>query len=133
MVQKERDGVCWWWLPPRWMMAGQDYRSCARRSEPKGNGVSVFEVQIEQLRKAATAAGSAADQARTVDPGTGLEAVATALPGGVAAGGAPGLASAFNERARSWAGEIDRWSSSVTAAAKEYTESDDAAKKAFGG
>ncbi|MFG1603763.1 hypothetical protein [Actinoplanes sp. NPDC049265] len=95
--------------------------------------MSVFEVQIGQLRKAATAAASAADQARTVDPGTGLEAVATALPGGTSAADAPALASTFNERTRAWADEIDRWSASVTAAAKEYAESDESAKKAFGG
>jgi hypothetical protein len=96
-------------------------------------GVSVFEVQVGQLRSAAEAAASAADQARTVEPGDGLEAIATALPGGTAAGSAPALGSAFNERSRGWAGEIDRWSASVTAAAKEYAESDDAAKRAFGG
>jgi hypothetical protein len=95
--------------------------------------VSEFEVQIGQLRHAAEAAGSAADQARVVEPGTGLDAIATALPGGVAAMRAPSLASTFNERAKGWAGEIDRWSESVTSAAKEYAESDESAKRAFGG
>ncbi|MFC7275806.1 hypothetical protein ACFQS1_17590 [Paractinoplanes rhizophilus] len=94
--------------------------------------MSGFEVQIGQLRGAAEAAGSAADQARTVHPGAGLEAIATALPGGSAAAGAPALASAFDERATTWAGEIDRWSRSVSTAAKAYAESDDAAKAAFG-
>jgi hypothetical protein len=95
--------------------------------------VSGFEVQIDQLRKAAGAAGSAAVQARAVDPGTGLEAIATALPGGGAAQSAPALVSAFNDRARGWAGEIDGWSTSVSAAAKTYSESEDAARKVFGG
>ena len=72
--------------------------------------MSGFEVQIGQLRNAAKAAGSAADQARVVDPGTGLDAIATALPGGDAAKSAPTLASTFNERAKGWADEIDRWS-----------------------
>jgi orotidine-5'-phosphate decarboxylase len=94
--------------------------------------VSGFEVQIGQLRTAATAAGSAADQARTVHPGTGLEAIAAALPGGAAASKAPTLASTFNTRATGFADEIDRWSTSVTSAAKAYAGSDDAAKAAFG-
>ncbi|MEU4216737.1 hypothetical protein [Actinoplanes sp. NPDC026623] len=94
--------------------------------------MSGFEVQIGQLRHAARAAGSAADQAGAVHPGTGLEAVATALPGGVAASSAPILASAFNKRGTGWADEIDRWSTSVTSAAKAYSDSDDSAKSAFG-
>lgn len=94
--------------------------------------MSGFEVQIGQLRNAAEAAGSAADQARVVVPGAGLEEIATALPGGVAASRAPTLASTFNERAKGWADEIDRWSTSVTSAAKAYSDSDDSAKLAFG-
>ena len=93
---------------------------------------SGFEVQIGQLRNAAKAAGSAADQARVVNPGTGLDAIATALPGGVAAASAPTLASTFNQRAKEWADEIDRWSTSVTSVAQTYSESDDSAKRAFG-
>ncbi|HET9143359.1 hypothetical protein, partial [Actinophytocola sp.] len=68
--------------------------------------MSGFEVQIGQLRSAAKAAGSAADQARAVQPGTGLDAIAAALPGGNAATSAPTLASTFNERGTGWAGEI---------------------------
>ncbi|MBF9131164.1 hypothetical protein I0C86_19680 [Plantactinospora sp. S1510] len=94
--------------------------------------MSGFEVQIDKLRSAAKAAGSAADQARAVNPGAGLDAIATALPGGIAASSAPTLASTFNGRAKGWADEIDRWSGSVTSAAKKYSESDDSAKKAFG-
>jgi hypothetical protein len=94
--------------------------------------VGGFEVQIEQLRAAAKAAGSAADQARAVDPGTGLDAIATALPGGVAATRAPTLASTFNQRGEGWAGEIDKWSESVTSVAKKYSENEDDAKRAFG-
>jgi hypothetical protein len=92
-----------------------------------------FEVQIGQLRDAAEAAGSAAEQAGAVHPGAGLEAIATALPGGTAATHAPALASAFNERATGWAAEIDRWSRSMTAAATAYSGNEDAARRAFGG
>ncbi|GIF67342.1 hypothetical protein Ais01nite_53770 [Asanoa ishikariensis] len=95
--------------------------------------MSGFEVQIGQLRNAAKAAGSAAEQARAVDPGTGLDAIATALPGGVAATRAPALASTFNERADGWAGEIDQWSASVASSANAYAENEDVAKRAFGG
>jgi hypothetical protein len=99
-----------------------------------GHGaVSGYEVQIGQLRNAAKAAGSAADQAHAVDPGTGLDAIAAALPGGEAATSAPTLASAFNERAKGWAGEIEQWSESITSAAKAYSENEDSAKGAFGG
>ena len=95
--------------------------------------MSGYEVEIGQLRSAAKAAGSAADQARAVNPGTGLDAIAAALPGGDAATSAPTLASTFNERAKGWAGEIDQWSESVTSSAKDYSEHEDSAKRAFGG
>lgn len=93
--------------------------------------MSGFEVEISQLRGAAKAAGSAASQARVADPGTGLDGIATALPGGDAAKNAPALASTFNERAKGWADEIDRWSTLVTSAATLYSENEDEAKKAF--
>ncbi|WP_410657614.1 hypothetical protein [Amycolatopsis sp. lyj-112] len=95
--------------------------------------MSGYEVEIGQLRNAAKAAGSAADQARAVEPGTGLDAIATALPGGDAAKSAPTLASAFNDRAKGWAGEIHQWSESITSAAKAYSENEDSAEEAFGG
>lgn len=94
--------------------------------------VDEFEVQINQLLNAAKAAASAAHQARAVDPGAALEAITSALPGGAAASIAPTLAATFNERAKVWADEIDRWSESVTSAAKLYVESEDAARSAFG-
>jgi hypothetical protein len=94
--------------------------------------VSAFEVQIGQLRAAAKAAGSAADQARVVRPGTGLEVIATALPGGVAASKADALVSALDDRGKEWADEIDRWSTSVASVATTYAASDDAARRAFG-
>jgi hypothetical protein len=68
-----------------------------------------------------------------VHPGSGLGAIATALPGGDAATRAPTLATTFDERATGWAGEIDQWSDTVTAAAKTYSENEDAAERAFGG
>ena len=92
-----------------------------------------YQVQIEQLRGASRAAGSAATQARTVQPGSGLDAVATALPGGDAAKSAPTLATAFNERATGWSDEIDHWSEDVSSSAKTYAENEDAAERAFGG
>jgi hypothetical protein len=95
--------------------------------------VDGYQVQIDQLRAASKAAGSAAGQARTVQPGSGLEAVATAMPGGDSAKSAPTVATTFNDRATGWADEIDRWSESVSGAAKTYSENEDAAKKAFGG
>ncbi|MCF2530029.1 hypothetical protein [Yinghuangia soli] len=94
--------------------------------------MSGYEVQIRQLQSAAKAADSAADQARVVNPGDGLEAVATAIPGGDSAAAAPALSTAFDQRAKTWAGEIDRWSESVAASAKSYAENEDAAKRAFG-
>ncbi|GAA2614608.1 hypothetical protein Adu01nite_33600 [Paractinoplanes durhamensis] len=94
--------------------------------------MSGFEVQIGQLRGAAKAAGSAADQARVVRPGAGLDVVAGALPGGVVASKVGALGSTFNERGAGWAEEIDRWSKSVTGAADSYEKSDDSAKAAFG-
>ncbi|RSM74053.1 hypothetical protein DL991_30735 [Amycolatopsis sp. WAC 01375] len=94
--------------------------------------MSGYEVEIGQLRTAAKAAGSAADQARAVEPGSGLDAIATALPGGEAAKNAPTLASTFTERAKGWAGEIDRWSESITTAANTYSENEKSAEEAFG-
>ncbi|WP_226887419.1 hypothetical protein [Nocardia brasiliensis] len=93
--------------------------------------VGGFEVEIGQLRTAGNAAGSAANQAREVSPGTGLAAIATALPGGDAAKRAPTLASTFNDRAQGWAEEIGRWNDSVQAAVKLYTENEAEAERAF--
>ncbi|QIS07376.1 hypothetical protein F5X71_12615 [Nocardia brasiliensis] len=90
-----------------------------------------FEVEIGQLRSAADAAGSAAAQAREVAPGTGLAAIATALPGGEAAVRAPALATTFDERARGWADEIGGWNAAVLAAVKLYTENEAEAERAF--
>ncbi|PPK70419.1 hypothetical protein V5P93_000700 [Actinokineospora auranticolor] len=95
--------------------------------------MSGYEVEIGQLRSAAKAAWSAADQARAVEPGTGLGAVAAALPGGEAAKNAPTLASTFNERAQGWAGEIDQWGDSVNSSAKAYAENENTAERAFRG
>jgi hypothetical protein len=95
--------------------------------------VSGYEVEIDQLRAASRAAGSAATQARAVEPGSGLGAIVAALPGGDAAKIAPTLATTFNERATGWADEIDRWSGNVSSAAKTYSENEDSAERAFGG
>lgn len=92
-----------------------------------------YQVQIGQLRDASTAAGSAAEQARAVHPGSGLGAIAAALPGGEAANRAPALETALEERATAWAGEIDRWSQSISSSAKTYADNEAAAKEAFGG
>lgn len=95
--------------------------------------MSWFEVEIGQLKDAAKAAGSAANQAEVVHPGAGLDTVATALRGGNAAKNAPTLASTFNDRAKGWAGEIDQWNQTVTSAVTLYTKNEDEAKKAFRG
>ena len=94
--------------------------------------MSGYEVQIGQLRAASSAAGSAANQARAVHPGSGLDAIAVAMPGGDAAESAPAVASTFNDRATGWADEIDRWSGDVSSAAKTYADNEDAAERAFG-
>ncbi|MEV6561647.1 hypothetical protein AB0M22_38420 [Nocardia sp. NPDC051756] len=94
--------------------------------------MSGFEVEISQLRDAAKAAGSAESQAKVVDPGTGLDAIATALPGGDAAKNAPTLASTFNERAKGWAEEIGKWSGTVASAAQLYADNEKEAESAFG-
>ncbi|MFE9749045.1 hypothetical protein ACFYOT_29405 [Saccharothrix saharensis] len=94
--------------------------------------MSGYGVEIGQLQAASNAAASAADQAREVRPGTGLGAIATAMPGGKSAEGAPALASAFDERAAGWAGRIDQWSESVASSAKTYSENEEAAERAFG-
>ena len=92
-----------------------------------------YEVQIGQLRDASKAAGSAAEQANAVHPGSGLGTIATALPGGEAATAAPALATTLDERATGWAGEINRWSETISAAAKTYADNEAEAERAFGG
>ncbi|MGW4113994.1 hypothetical protein ACWEFJ_24245 [Actinosynnema sp. NPDC004786] len=94
--------------------------------------MSGYGVQIGQLRAASNAAASAADQAREVRPGTGLDTIAAAMPGGESAKLAPSLALAFDERSVGWAHEIDQWSESVSASSKTYSENEDAAESAFG-
>ncbi|GAA3008949.1 hypothetical protein [Actinokineospora diospyrosa] len=95
--------------------------------------VAGYGVEIGQLRAAAEAAGSAADQARVVHPGAGLGSIATALPGGEAAKVAQTLATTFDQRTAGWADQIDQWSESVSLSAKTYSENEAAAEGAFGG
>jgi hypothetical protein len=87
--------------------------------------VDGYEVEIGQLRDASKAAGSTADQARAVQPGSGLGAIAVALSGGDAARIVSTLASTFDECATGWTDEIDRSSETVSAAAKQYSENED--------
>lgn len=94
--------------------------------------MSGFEVEISQLKDAAKAAGSAETQAKVVNPGTGLDAIATALPGGDAAKNAPKLSSTFNERSTGWADEIGKWSTTIASAAQLYTDNEKEAESAFG-
>jgi hypothetical protein len=114
-------------------VAASELQYSAAGQDGGSSVVDGYEVQIGQLRNASSAAGSAADQAATVHPGSGLGAIATALPGGESARTAPALATTLDERGTSWAGEIDRWGDTVAASAKTYSENEDAAERAFGG
>ncbi|OLR91425.1 hypothetical protein [Actinokineospora bangkokensis] len=92
-----------------------------------------YEVDVEGLRKAARAAGSAGEQAGQVKLGEAVRPVGAAMPGSAAAGRAQALAEAWDERLRAWSADIATFSGNLGTSADGYQRNEDAAKADFGG
>lgn len=90
-----------------------------------------YEVDIEGLRKAARAAGSAGEQAGRVKLGEAVTPVTEAMPGSASAGQAQTLAAAWGERLRSWSAGITAFSGNLAASADVYEKDEAAAEKDF--
>lgn len=89
-----------------------------------------YEVDIEGLRKAARAAGSAGEQAGRVKLAE-VTSVTEAMPGSASAGQAQTLAAAWGERLRGWSADITAFSGNLAASADVYEKDEVAAEKDF--
>lgn len=80
--------------------------------------MSGYELEIEQLRRAATAARSGGDQLDKVDASASMSAVPPAMPGSRCAGPLARLAD-------TWRQQVTWWSSSLTSHGKNLAQSAD--------
>ncbi|MET0238154.1 MAG: hypothetical protein ABW224_26170 [Kibdelosporangium sp.] len=92
-----------------------------------------YEVVIEAMRKASTAAGDAAAAAGKVDLGGAVDDVDTAMPGSTSAGAAEALATAWREQIKTWSSDADGYAKNLASAADHYAASEEAAKADFQG
>lgn len=90
-----------------------------------------FQVDIDGLREAANAAGSAGEQAKLVHLGDGATEIATALPGSVSAGRAEPLATVWEQRLTTWGDDVDGFGMDLTASANQYAADENAAREDF--
>ena len=91
-----------------------------------------YEVEVEDLRRSARAARSAARQVGTIDPGAALTGAKPAMPGG-------GSVAAMQRVSSSWSTELEDWvkaakgyGRTLDTNATQYELDDDAARAAFG-
>ncbi|MCG8917420.1 hypothetical protein L6E12_16665 [Actinokineospora sp. PR83] len=96
-----------------------------------GGTVDGYEVDIEGLRKAARAAGSAGEQAGQIRLGEAVAPAAEAMPGSASAGQAQALATAWGERLRGWSADITAFSGNLATSADGYQEDESAAAEDF--
>jgi hypothetical protein len=90
-----------------------------------------YEVDIEKLREAAKAAGSAGEQAGQVRLGDSVTAVTEAMSGSMSAVQAQTLATAWEERLRTWSTDITSFGGNLAASADVYDKDEIAAQKDF--
>ena len=95
------------------------------------SGGSGFEVQIDDLGRAAEAARSAAEQVARASPGRALSAASAAIPGAVASGLLDLVAQRWQDTLTAWAGQARAYGDNLDAAAATYRSSQDEARAAF--
>ncbi len=94
--------------------------------------MSGYQVIIDALRKAGSAAESAGEQAGAVDLAGPLTGVADALPGSRSAPAATGAANAWTNQIKSWSADAQRCGQGMSASADRYATSEDAAEADLG-
>ncbi|MBM7776470.1 hypothetical protein JOD54_006674 [Actinokineospora baliensis] len=90
-----------------------------------------YDVNVEGLRRAAKAAGSAGEQAGQVRLGESVSPVAEAMPGSASAGQAKALATAWDQRLRGWSADITTFSGNLTTSADGYDKDEASAVEDF--
>lgn len=89
-----------------------------------------IEVIPSQIRKAADNLLEAAEGVKRANPSDSLDVFAGALPGSQSASAAKGLASAWDERFKTWFNDADRQHEAQYNAARNYDDADYAADRA---
>ncbi|AXB47078.1 hypothetical protein [Amycolatopsis albispora] len=90
-----------------------------------------YEVQLDALRRAAGAAGSAAEQVSAVDLAGALGEAAAALPGARCVRAIETLGAAWSDDIRDWTTRAKDHGQSLTAAADGYAGNDAAVARDF--
>jgi putative heme degradation protein len=97
----------------------------------EGVAVSGYELEIDQLRQAAAAARSCADQLRQVDAAATIGAVPAALPGARSGSPIATLANSWRQQVTALGGGFLGHATSLTRSADLYAASDTAAAEVF--
>jgi hypothetical protein len=92
-----------------------------------------YEVVIEAMRKASTAAGDAAAAAGKVDLGGAVDDVDTAMPGSTSGPAADALAKTWADQVKAWSTDADGYAKDLSTAADHYAANEEAAKADFQG
>jgi len=90
-----------------------------------------YEVVIEAMRKASTAAGEAAKTVGKVDLGVAVDDVGTALPGSRSGPAATALASAWTNQLKSWSSDANGYADNLAKSADLYAGNEAAARADF--
>jgi hypothetical protein len=87
-----------------------------------------YEVVIEAMRKAAAAAGDAAEAAGKVRLGDAVDDVATAMPGSKSGPAATALASTWTDQVKAWSTDAGDYAKNLSSAADRYARDEAAAQ-----
>lgn len=90
-----------------------------------------FQVDIDGLRNAASAATSAGEQAKQVHLGDCATDISAALPGSRSAGKAESLATVWERRLSTWGEDTTTFGTNLTASADRYDADETAAREDF--
>lgn len=88
-------------------------------------GMSGFQVVVEELRSAATAAEAAATAATGIDLASPLEVAGAALPGSASSTRAPDVAGAWRDEVGSWVDDVRKHATRLAAMADKYAAVDE--------
>lgn len=92
-----------------------------------------YDLELQQLRRAANAAWSGGDQLGKVDAQGSVSAVPAALPGSRSAGPIARLADSWRQQVVHWSAALLNYASGLAQSADLYAANDAAAAEAFGG
>lgn len=94
--------------------------------------MSGYEVVVDALRGAGSAAQSAGEQAETIDLAGTLSGVSGALPGGRSVQAATGAADTWRRQLTDWSTDTEKLGQDMSSSADRYAASEHAAADLFG-